>query len=452
MESLPQQKKRLVVIGLDCAEPTLVFDRLKTTLPHLSGLMEKGEYGTLQSTQPPITIPAWLSMFSGRDPGQLGVYGFRNRSGWDYGELQTFSSRDCQVPMLWDRLSEEGLVSYLLGVPGTYPPRPIRGRMVSGFLAPNNQSHYVWPGSYKQKLEELAQTYRLDATEFRTQNKSQLLAQLHEMTQKRFRVARAWAQEPNWDLMIMVEMGPDRIHHGFWRTFDPTHRAYQPGHEFSQAIPDYYTFLDQQIGRLLALLDDRTAVLVVSDHGAQAMQGAFRINQWLLQQGDLVLKTTPQTPVPLEAGRVDWSKTKAWAAGGYFARIFINAKDREPQGQVRVDQLDDYLKSMESRLASIVDPAGNALNTRVFRPARLYRQQLGYPPDLMVYIGDLAWRAVAQVGCDSLYAFENDTGPDDANHAEQGLFIHWDPRLPAAGKKSRSIYEIAPLILKYFGM
>ena len=78
---------RLLVIGLDGATPQFVFDTWRSDLPTLDRLMREGIYGRLQSTVPPITVPAWTSMLSSKDPGQLGFYGFRNRKNHDYGSL-----------------------------------------------------------------------------------------------------------------------------------------------------------------------------------------------------------------------------------------------------------------------------------------------------------------------------------------------------------------------------
>jgi predicted AlkP superfamily phosphohydrolase/phosphomutase len=70
---------KVAVIGLDCAEPSLVFDRWAADLPNLRRLADSGLSGRLESCMPPITVPAWSCMASGKDPGTLGVYGFRNR-------------------------------------------------------------------------------------------------------------------------------------------------------------------------------------------------------------------------------------------------------------------------------------------------------------------------------------------------------------------------------------
>ena len=78
--------KKVLLIGLDCAAPDLVFKRLKDKLPNLNILMEKGKYGYLLSCDPPITIPAWMVMVTGKTPGELGIYGFRHRKGNSYNE------------------------------------------------------------------------------------------------------------------------------------------------------------------------------------------------------------------------------------------------------------------------------------------------------------------------------------------------------------------------------
>ena len=48
-----------MLIGLDCAEPSLVVERWRSELPTLSALMDRGVSGRLTSVVPPITVPAW---------------------------------------------------------------------------------------------------------------------------------------------------------------------------------------------------------------------------------------------------------------------------------------------------------------------------------------------------------------------------------------------------------
>jgi predicted AlkP superfamily phosphohydrolase/phosphomutase len=50
----------LLVIGLDCAAPQLVFEQWREELPTLRRLMAGGAYGRLESTHPPSPFPPGL--------------------------------------------------------------------------------------------------------------------------------------------------------------------------------------------------------------------------------------------------------------------------------------------------------------------------------------------------------------------------------------------------------
>src|SRR5438477_468907 len=76
-----------------------------------------------------------------------------------------------------------------------------------------------------------------------------------------------------WDYFMLVEMGPDRLHHVFWHHFDPQHRMYEPGNRFESAFQDYYRFLDGEVGALLETLPEDCVTILMSDHGARRMAG-----------------------------------------------------------------------------------------------------------------------------------------------------------------------------------
>src|SRR5581483_6960942 len=97
--------RRVAVIGLDCADPKLVFDRWLDELPNIKALVDRGTWGPLRSVDPPITVPAWTCMLTGSDPGQLGIYGFRNRRDYTYDSLDTADSRSVRTDRVWDHLA-----------------------------------------------------------------------------------------------------------------------------------------------------------------------------------------------------------------------------------------------------------------------------------------------------------------------------------------------------------
>src|SRR5690606_30546318 len=118
---------KVLIVGLDCAEPSLVFDRWPDQLPTLRWLMESGSYGELISSIPAMTVPAWASMMSGKDPGQLGFYDFRNRADRSYEYLTLATGSAVKVDRAWDIASRAGKHVVTVSVPQTYPVRPVNG-------------------------------------------------------------------------------------------------------------------------------------------------------------------------------------------------------------------------------------------------------------------------------------------------------------------------------------
>jgi predicted AlkP superfamily phosphohydrolase/phosphomutase len=443
---------RVLVIGLDCAAPQLVFDRWLAELPVIRSLTERGAWGVLRSSDPPITVPAWSSMTASQDAGSLGFYGFRNRRDHSYDALVFADSRAVREPRVWDLLSLAGRRVIVLGVPQTYPVSRVDGVMVSCFLTPDTEtSQYTYPAELKMEIEALVGRYLVDVEDFRTDDKERLLAEIEEMTEKRFRVAEHLLETRSWDLFFMVEMGTDRIHHGFWRFSDPEHRLYEPGNPLESAMLDYYRALDEKIGRLLRFADDDTAVLVVSDHGAKRMDGGICVNEWLRREGYLVLREEPPEPVPLTPALVDWERTQAWGEGGYYCRLFLNVAGREPQGAVDPSAYEQLRDELKEGLESLGDEQGRPIGTVAHRPEELYATVGGVAPDLLVYFGDLHWRSIGQVGTGVVHVFENDTGPDDANHAFEGLYILCAGGVEPGAAGERDLRDVAPTILTLLG-
>ena len=152
---MSRHRQRVLVIGLDCADPGLVFGAWRDDLPHLRSLMDAGAYGPLETCHPPITVPAWSSMMSSRDPGQLGFYGFRNRADYSYDGMRIANSTAVKAPRVWDLAERAGLRSVLVGVPQTYPLPNISGWVISDFLTPPGATDWARPAELMGEVEEL---------------------------------------------------------------------------------------------------------------------------------------------------------------------------------------------------------------------------------------------------------------------------------------------------------
>jgi predicted AlkP superfamily phosphohydrolase/phosphomutase len=392
-------------------------------------------------------------MMSSKNPGKLGFYGFRNRKDYSYDGLYFATSAAVKEDRVWDILGRYGKKSILIGVPQTYPVKPLDGIVISDFLTPSTDAEYTYPHEIRFEVEKLVGKYILDVEGFRSEDKDAILRQIYEMAEKRFTIAGHFLASKPWDFFMMVEIGPDRLHHGFWKYMDPEHPKHEPGNRYQHAIRDYYRFLDAEIGKLLTTAGKDASVLVVSDHGACKMDGGICVNEWMIQQGYLALKEYPEKPARFSELKIDWANTKAWGEGGYYSRIFLNVQGREPQGVVPQKDYESFRDEVARKLEAIPDDKGHPIGTKVYRPEDLYPVLNGVPPDLICYFGNLLWRSVGSVGLRSLHTFENDTGPDDANHDWNGIFILNDG---AARKGFRveglELRDVAPTILELYGL
>jgi len=446
-------KKRLIVFGLDCAAPELVFEKFKEHLPNISRLMDAGTYGILKSTTPPITVPAWTSMVSGKDPGELGIYGFRNRMDHSYDKLEAVNGSYVTVPRVWDVLNQHGYRCITVGIPQTFPPRISNGIMISGFMTPSPEFDYTFPEEYKTKISNITDDYKLDVTNFRTMDKDSLILEVADMTRNRFSLIRHMIKHEEWDFLMMVEIGLDRMHHVFWEHLDAIDGNDKYDSKYQNTILDYYKLLDKEIGMTLDLLPEETGIAVVSDHGAKTMKGGICINEWLRQEGLLVLKEENEGVGALNPEKIDWSRTKAWGAGGYYGRIFLNVKDREPMGVIEQNAYNDIRVQIKRKIVDLPDDQGKKLDNKVFFAEDIYRKVEGIPPDMLIYFDDLNWRSIGTVGHNKIYIHENDNGVDNANHSSDGIYIFkgmgWDA---SERNEQLPITDIFTRIVSYYGI
>jgi predicted AlkP superfamily phosphohydrolase/phosphomutase len=447
-------RRKVMVIGLDCAPPEHIFDEYADDVPNLTKLRDNGLYGPLESITPPITVPAWMCMMTSKDPGTLGIYGFRNRKDHTYDGLSFATSWAIKEPTVWDILSEHGYDNIVISVPPSYPPKPLKGVQIGCFLTPNDEADYTYPKELKEELKTNAGELIFDIRNFRTDNTQYILDEAYKMTESKFRNAEWLLSNKPWDFFVMVEMGPDRLNHGIWSYIDPNHPRYEPGNPYRESLREYYRFLDAKIGELLKHADDNTTVLVVSDHGAKAMVGGVCFNEWLHKEGYLHFnQDLPAEITPINKLDIDWSKTVAWGDGGYYGRLFLNVEGREPTGTIPEADYDKVREELISKIESMVDHEGRPLHNKALKPQDIYTSNNGVAPDLIVIFGGLRWRSVGSLGHGSVHTFENDTGPDEANHAEKGILImHNAPGQSTGEKQGLHLWDVHSTILDLFGL
>jgi predicted AlkP superfamily phosphohydrolase/phosphomutase len=453
-------RPRVVVVGLDCAPPALVFDRYRAAMPTVARAMGRGIWGRLRSTVPPITVPAWCSMTSGRDPGELGLYGFRNRR--DRGRsLTTSTSDDVSVPRLWDLVERAGKRAAALYVPPTYPPPETTATIVSCLLTPGPEAPHTRPAELAAELRARFGPHRPDLDTGLSEVGSSLdddalLDGLFEIAKQHFDVAEHVLASRDPDFLMLVEMATDRLHHALWPAMDPSDPRHDPASARGRQARDVYAYLDTRIAQLMERAGPEAHLMVVSDHGARSLHGGVYVNEVLRRAGWLVLKSEPSSPGPFDLANVDWSRTKAWSEGGYYARVFLNVAGREPEGGLALSEIEAARRELASMFARLEED-GRALESRVVIPEETYRDVRGVAPDLLVFFGDLSHRSLAAVGTPSVFAtiddVERDKGRGGCNHDWDGVFVLSGPSVRARGRiEGASILDVAPTCLGVLGL
>jgi predicted AlkP superfamily phosphohydrolase/phosphomutase len=141
-----------------------------------------------------------------------------------------------------------------------------------------------------------------------------------------------------------------------------------------------------------------------------------------------------------------------WSEGGYYARIFLNVAGREPTGVIPRGEYEGFRDELKARLEATEDEHGRRLGTLVFKPEEIYRSVRNVAPDLIVHFGALSWRSIGGVGYATIHVQENDTGPDDCNHAQFGAFVLAGSTNPLRGEvQGARLLDVAPTLLELSG-
>jgi predicted AlkP superfamily phosphohydrolase/phosphomutase len=288
---------KAVVIGLDGAAWHLLDPLLEAgVMPRLGALRESGASGTLLSTVPTYTPPAWTSAVTGVNPGRHGVYGFIEGNAQSERQ-ELMHSGKIKAPTLWEIAGKQGARTGVYNLPLTYPPRPLDGWMVSGMMTPGYGEHlkgFAYPSELEPKMLEWAPDYVVDVSaNYETDWRDAGLAERALASiEQRERVLRGLLDLHPIDVLFTVMEAPDRLQHVYYRYMDPRDPAYDSpeGRKLRPAVIRCFEAMD----RIVGLLDDWAGhdggVMVVSDHGFTAWEVSVHLNALLQAWGYLKIK------------------------------------------------------------------------------------------------------------------------------------------------------------------
>ncbi len=497
---------RILILGLDGASPHLVR-RWLDDLPNLRRLIAGGAFGTLESVVPPRSIPAWYCFLTGMNPAKLGVFGFSQRRPGTYD--YTFANFSyCAMPPFWELLNAEGVEVGVLHVPGTFPPRPLKGFLVSGWPAPLNRGTltYTHPPELSREIDRfLGRPFEfLSPKPIGRDNEEEMRAERLRILAMHGDVAEHLLRTRPWQVALVVLSPLDRASHQFWKHMDPTHPQHDPqrARRYGEVLREIYRAHDAQVGRLLALLEPDDWVFVVSDHGFGPTHRTFYLNEWLRQQGYLVLKdeeavgrvpwtvrllgrlsaplfwlnqasplvrrllepfkkralsnrirdayvrTKEQGLVRLNHLPVDWSRTRAYCPDE--SALYLNLRGRDPQGCVTPGpEAEALLAEIEAGLRALRDPEGRPVKAHLVRKETVYSgPYLAEGPELIVALDDYRTDVMAELGFGALF----DPNPvRSANHTPEGLFVAYGPGIPAGRAFDARLLDVIPTVLHLAG-
>jgi len=192
-------------------------------------------------------------------------------------------------------------------------------------------------------------------------------------------------QHQEEDFLFVYFGTVDQGCHMLWHFMDREHPGYVQDDVLKDGIAKLYEMLDGRLGRVRQAIGKDTALIVMSDHGFAPFYWEVNLNTWLLEQGYVTLKD----PAKQESGEffsnVDWSRTRAYAAG--LNGLYINVKGREKAGAVALGQeYNALLDELERALLAMKDDRnGKSPVSLVLRPGRdFHGLEKDKGPDVLV--------------------------------------------------------------------
>lgn len=278
-----------------------------------------------------------------------------------------------------------------------------------------------------------------------------------------------------FDLLVAFVPTIERVALGLQRLSDPEHplwdeaRSMAPAPGFGNvrlhdAVLAAYAFMDDLIGRVAARLGPDDVLLVLSDHGLRPFRRAVHLNAWLVEEGQLVLRSVdPFVTATAPAGRprglaeVDWSRSQAWAAGGPFVQL--NLEGREREGAVEPEERQaQVLRRIEDKLLAWRDDAagGARVVSRVLMRGRELRgrREDALPDLIVVFAEPYAVSAETVAGLVPDRPIEPNRTVIGADHASgdaralRGFFLSTRPLVQG----DPSIDDVGATILGFFGV
>ena len=479
----------LTVIGLDAATFD-VIDPLVAAgeLPNLARILTSGSKGSLRSTTHPLTPLAWTTMVTGVNAGRHGIWDFVERDETGH-HVRLVNGSFRRAPAVWDILSGAGRRVGILNIPFTWPAPEVNGFSISGLDASAREDGMTYPADLRATLEERFGPFVLDHA-FPIDDKGAIdLDRVRRACEQRVECVRWLSQEFRPDLLFVVFMSADHIHHLCWPEWE------RDG--VKSRVADVYRLLDEAVGAIVADTDPDRDIMIVSDHGGGSLDGVVNLNAWLAREGYLSYLGQGSDLRSADMGRravhrlfelqrrlpqrmrsalkrqlpgvrdqalklreytvVDWSRTQAFSYGT-FGNIVLNVRDRERHGIVDPNDYERLRDEIAAKALELRSPAGEPIVAAVHRREDMFHgAAIDRVPDLVVEFDRYAWLGKGTLTSRSDSIWDTiEIAPDSdlsyvGSHRHEGVFALVGPSAQSANEIDASIEDVMPTILYLLG-
>jgi predicted AlkP superfamily phosphohydrolase/phosphomutase len=262
---------KIVVVGFDGATWDIISPLISQgALPTFKALMDRSSWGVMESTMPPMTMPAWISMFSGLTPEQLCLFDFNKITvGEKTVECRLVNSGDCRGKFLWDLLSQRKMKSLVLNIPGIYPPYPIEGHLIGLDLTPLEKCTY--PPELEQVLTEKHNLTRIREGQNQLFKGEKAALDIIEKEEEMvLDVAVSFCRAHAYDVAFVRFGIPDHVSH---HSLD------------DNRMRECHSLMDNLLQQMQEIPCEY--LILVSDHGIKREERVFNISRYLEDMGVL---------------------------------------------------------------------------------------------------------------------------------------------------------------------
>jgi predicted AlkP superfamily phosphohydrolase/phosphomutase len=470
--------RKVIALGLDGATFDLILPFIEEGfLPHMANLLKEGVWSELESTIPPLTPPAWVSFFTGKNPGKHGIFDFRGPVDENL-ERPLISSLSIRSRKLWEIINDQKKKVGIINIPITYPPDKVDGFMISGMLTPNNQVNFTYPPDLKRELLSKIGDYVIDVDAGlydyeNTREVERFFNDLRYAFIKRKEALFYLMEDQPWDFLAANFIVHDRVQHLFWKYLDKRTQLYNldRAKQIRNVAIELYQMVDAMIASIRERMDKRTSLIIMSDHGFGPYNLSLNINGWLanlgllnMKRGDSKLRAWIKTVIPIgirrslrkmaikrlpinerqEGQDVDFRNSQAYFGGSAVQGIYLRVEGQE-YNRVR--------EAIKEGLLELNDPVtGGKLMDAVFFKEEIYQgNHLALAPDILFIAKGYSIAGSSSTDRKNLFTSLKDT-PWGFHHMN-GIFIALGESFKKGYRLEKSaIIDLAPTILYTMGI